>query len=145
MGSLSDCLRKAGALVPEDLSAAIIERAKALRDEGVSNAEASRRAVADVLAEQKAARAEVEAAAKEGRTLYSPAEPRTQANGEPMSVVQQLAADKPDTQVWLPGDQQTMRLDDALKRIESEKLAETQFGELVRVAAACALTGPAAI
>lgn len=144
--NLSDCLRKAGALVPDELQADIIERAAKFREAGETNAAASRKAVAESLAERRAMLGEVETAAKEGRTLYSPAEPRntTQPNGEPMSPVQQLAADRPDLEVRLPGDEKTMRLEDALKRIEAERLADTQFGDLVRVAAACALTGPVA-
>ena len=56
-----------------------------------------------------------------------------------------LAEQRPELPVTLPGDEKPTTLGAAMERIKAEQEQELQWGELVRVAAQCALTGGAAI
>jgi hypothetical protein len=66
-------------------------------------------------------------------------------SAEPASVdaqmAQRLAQDRPDLRIVLPGSDEPVSVATALKRIREQATEEGQFGDLVRVAAECALMG----
>jgi hypothetical protein len=54
-------------------------------------------------------------------------------------MAQKLAAEQPDLQVILPGTDTPISVKEAMARIAEEQKQDTQWGDLVRVAAECAL------
>lgn len=136
MASLTECLGKAGDLLSDDLRAAILARASELRESGMTQAGASRQAVADVLADAQMQRAELDAAAKEGRTLYAE---RPTEDAQPGDRLDRMAQDRPDMRVILPGKTEPQLLSEALEAARAEAAEDASFADLVKVAAECAL------
>lgn len=145
MASLTSCLAKAGDLLPADLKAAIVARASELRAAGMTGAGASRQAVADVLAATQMKRAEVDAADKDGRTLYAEKADEGQTDRPDDEVARsgdrldQMAQDYPQMRVILPGKTEPQLLSEALEGARAEAADEAGFADLVKVAAECAL------
>lgn len=144
MPNLSECLAKAGDLFPVDIRDSVVTRAIELRKGGASAEAAAKRAVQEALEAQEPARAELETAIKEGRELFEPAPAREEGEAQqPGTALERMAADNPDMMVRLPGmaeNAPSMRLADALEQVKAEADEERFTGELVRVAADCALT-----
>jgi hypothetical protein len=55
------------------------------------------------------------------------------------SVAQQIAAERPDLRVVLPGEEAPLTVAEAMARIREQQADEAGFGDLLRVAAECAL------
>lgn len=100
----------------------------------------------------KAGGAQLASAGGDGASKSAPANGKSAAAGgaEPVTstspaasldaqLAQQLAADKPDLQVVLPGEETPVSVKDALARIAEDRKADEQWAQLVRVAAECAL------
>jgi hypothetical protein len=140
--SLSTCLGKAGDLLADDIKARIIARATELRDGGASLSAAAKRAVQEVAGDINTQRTEVEAAFNEGRTLYAeaPAWADDAETGEGSTPLDRMAQETPDRLVTLPGEDQPIRMADALERIKADEADEAFTAELVKVAGECALT-----
>lgn len=136
MPSLSECLGKAGDLLAEDLRQAILARAAELRASGMTSAGASRQAVADVLADAQIRRAEIEAAAADGRTLYAEKPAEDAPAGDRLD---RMAQDRPDMRVILPGKTEPQLLSEALGAARAEAAEDASFADLVKAAAECAL------
>ena len=136
MASLTECLGKAGELLPQELRDAIIARASELREAGMTQAGASRQAVSDVLADTQAQRGEIETAAKDGRTLYAEKPADDAPAGDRLD---RMAQANPDMRVILPGKTEPQRLSEALDAARAEAAEDASFADLVKVAAECAL------
>ncbi len=136
MPSLSQCLAKAGDLIPAAARDAVLARAQELEDAGAQSAKAAKQAVQEVLDSQAASRAEIEAAVKEGRTLYEDA-PKAEEGADPLT---RIAQESPDALVTLPGKPDPVRLSEAVELARAEADEERFMAELVRVAGECALS-----
>jgi len=136
MASLTECLGKAGDLIAPELRAAILARASELREAGMTQAGASRQAVADVLADTQMQRAELDNAAKDGRTLYADKPAEDAPAGDRLD---RMAQERPDMRVILPGKTEPQLLSEALEAARAEAAEDASFADLVKVAAECAL------
>ncbi len=140
MASLTNCIRKAGDLLPADLSARIVERATELHANGLSLSAAARRAVEEVSGAVESQRVEVETAFKEGRTLYAEAPAREEGETQQAdSPLERMAQEQPDRLVTLPGEDKPIPLSEAVVKIAEDEADEAFTAELVRVAGECAL------
>lgn len=144
MGSLTTCLRKAGNLIAPEVRAAILEHHSTLRQEGAELGAAARQAVATAIEHTRGKLDEVQAAAKEGRTLYEPAQaPAAQPEAAAQASVDRAAAEvsllNPDLLVQLDGMDAPARVGDLMEAIKREAAHDTTETTLVQAAAACAL------
>ena len=134
MGSLTTCLQAAGDILPPELKDAILAKAAELRQSGMKAAEADRKAVQEMLADNDGSLAEVEGAIKEGRVLYGEQEQQA------ASAVDRIAIEQPDLQVKLPGSDKTMSVAEALEAARAEADEIASVSDLVKVAVECALS-----
>jgi uncharacterized protein YoaH (UPF0181 family) len=142
MGSLTTCLAQAGDLLSPQTRQAIIQRAQELRQQGMTSAEASRQAVADILTQTKTGLAEIETAVKDGATLYEtpPETPAAKAEAEAaVSRVDQVVRDMPELQVRMDGMDAPMPVADFLAAVKAEADEMAADAPLMQIAAECAL------
>jgi hypothetical protein len=148
MSSLTKCLAEAKDLLPADVRKAVTDQAAKLRKEGMSAAEASQRAVQDVLTERGGKLTEVETALKDGVTLYEdappPATPAAKAEAEAaVSRVDQVLRDMPDLRVQMDGMDSPMAAADFMAMVKAEADEMAADAPLMQIAAECALlNGP---
>lgn len=81
-----------------------------------------------------------EAAAKSASAKGKSAAAPSEAPSIDTLLAQKIAAEQPDLQVILPGTDTPISVKEALARIGEEQKQDAQWGDLVRVAAECALT-----
>lgn len=158
MPSLTVCLSRAGDLLPPEVRAAILRRAEELRKEGADEPTVAKRAIADVQAQRQASRQEVEAAMRDGTTLYEPAAPREEGEGSAGATpadkalatpydqaAAQLEASNPDMLVRLDGMENPMTLRELMAQVRNEAAADLADAPLLEVAASCFLRTGAAV
>lgn len=147
MSSLTTCLRQAREFLSEDIHDGILKRAAELRANGSSADEAKMVATREALQQVRDARALVETAKAEGRSLYEPLpddqQPKPPAQPEQPAMPPELAAvaqQFPDLVVQLDGMEAPMRLNEFLDAVRAESDEMMAEAPLYQLAAECALT-----
>jgi hypothetical protein len=143
MGSLTSCLQAAGDLLPAETRTAILRRADELRKAGTPPKDAAAQAVSEAMETTRAGLQEVDAAMRDGVTLYEA--PKVEA--EPAKIEQQalpdqmtrLAQDFPGLMVRMDGDEAARPLADFLAAAKAEADEIAADGPLMQVAAECAI------
>lgn len=162
--SLTSCLKAAGKALDATDKAAIIDRARALRGEGKSAAEAAAAAVDERLgytrtlmdqAAEVEAKGQVPARSPEADPQVAKEDVPRQAGqdgvilrestGDNAARIDELVAKNPDLRVMLPGHDTPMTLAAAMRQATDDATLMRSDADLVRAAVACALMNGAAL